>query len=69
MKWHVLDAVFKRNFVAYFSNPTGYVFICVFVLLGSLAAFWPLAGGTNKELNGRGRCPEGGRTAMDALAL
>jgi ABC-2 type transport system permease protein len=41
MKWHVLDAVFKRNFNAYFSNPTGYVFICVFVLLGSLAAFWP----------------------------
>jgi ABC-2 type transport system permease protein len=41
MKWHVLDAVFKRNFVAYFANPTGYVFICVFVLLGSLAAFWP----------------------------
>jgi ABC-2 type transport system permease protein len=41
MKWHVLDAVFKRNFRAYFSNPTGYVFICVFVLLGSLAAFWP----------------------------
>jgi ABC-2 type transport system permease protein len=41
MKWHVIDAVFKRNFVAYFSNPTGYVFICVFVLLGSLAAFWP----------------------------
>ncbi|MFM9059956.1 MAG: Gldg family protein [Planctomycetaceae bacterium] len=41
MKWHVLDAVFKRNFTAYFSNPTGYVFICVFVLLGSLAAFWP----------------------------
>ena len=41
MKWYVLDAVFKRNFVAYFSNPTGYVFICVFVLLGSLAAFWP----------------------------
>jgi len=41
MKWHVLDAVFKRNFIAYFSNPTGYVFICVFVLLGSLAAFWP----------------------------
>ena len=41
MNWHVLDAVFKRNFVAYFSSPTGYVFICVFVLLGSLAAFWP----------------------------
>jgi ABC-2 type transport system permease protein len=41
MNWHVLDAVFKRNFVAYFTSPTGYVFICVFVLLGSLAAFWP----------------------------
>jgi ABC-2 type transport system permease protein len=41
MNWHVLDAVFKRNFVSYFSSPTGYVFICVFVLLGSLAAFWP----------------------------
>lgn len=34
-------AVFKRNFVAYFLNPTGYVFICVFVLLSSVAAFLP----------------------------
>ena len=34
-------AVFKRNFVGYFSNPTGYVFLCLFVLLTSLAAFWP----------------------------
>ena len=23
MNWNVLDAVFKRNFIAYFSNPTG----------------------------------------------
>jgi len=34
-------AVLKRNFVGYFSNPTGYVFLCLFVLLTSLAAFWP----------------------------
>ncbi|MBR5759979.1 MAG: Gldg family protein [Thermoguttaceae bacterium] len=34
-------AVFKRNFVSYFLNPTGYVFICVFVLLSSVAAFLP----------------------------
>jgi ABC-2 type transport system permease protein len=34
-------AVIKRNFKGYFSNPTGYVFLCVFVLLTSLAAFWP----------------------------
>ena len=41
MNWNVLFAVFKRNFVSYFSNPTGYVFVCVFVLLSSFAAFWP----------------------------
>ena len=41
MNVHVIRAIFKRNFVSYFSNPTGYVFICVFVLLSSFAAFWP----------------------------
>lgn len=34
-------AVMKRNFVGYFSNPTGYVFLCMFVFLTSTAAFWP----------------------------
>jgi len=41
MNSRVVWAIFKRNFVSYLSNPTGYVFICVFVLLTGLAAFWP----------------------------
>ena len=40
MNLHVLWAVFRRNFVSYFANPTGYVFICLFVLFGAIAAFW-----------------------------
>jgi ABC-2 type transport system permease protein len=34
-------AVLKRNFVGYFINPTGYAFLCLFVLLTSFAAFCP----------------------------
>src|SRR3954462_544139 len=33
-------AVLKRNFVGYFSNPTGYVFLCLFVVLTSWGAFF-----------------------------
>lgn len=43
MNTSVLRAVFLRNFVSYFANATGYVFICVFALLSSFAAFWPNA--------------------------
>jgi len=41
MNFTVLKSIFRRDFVSYFSNPTGYVFICVFVVLSALAAFWP----------------------------
>ena len=40
MNTNVLSAVFRRNFVSYFASPTGYVFICVFVLLSTFVAFW-----------------------------
>jgi ABC-2 type transport system permease protein len=36
---HVIGAVFGRNFLGYFSNPAGYVFITLFVLVSSLVAF------------------------------
>jgi len=41
MNFNVLKSIFKRDFVSYFSSPTGYAFICVFVVLSSLATFWP----------------------------
>src|SRR3989304_4470038 len=41
MNLTVIKAIFKRDFVSYFSNPTGFLFICVFVVLSALAAFWP----------------------------
>jgi ABC-2 type transport system permease protein len=38
---HVIDAVFKRNFLSYFSGVIGYLFIFLFVVLESWVAFSP----------------------------
>ena len=41
MNWNVLNSIYWRDFKSYFSSPTGYLFICVFVVLSALATFWP----------------------------
>ena len=41
MNKNAIFAVFKRNLASYFGSPSGYVFICAFLLASGLAAFWP----------------------------
>ncbi|MFP6901604.1 MAG: Gldg family protein [Opitutales bacterium] len=41
MNLKAVTAIFKRNLAAYFGSPSGYLFICAFVLVSGLSAFWP----------------------------